>query len=173
MEREIVIKLHLRRPRTRTIAAGILIGLAAVAYAAVPHKFASGETLSSANLNDDFAAVEHAYCGATAPMMPRLAPSNGYAASVTLCSAVAGCSSTAHVCSQSDISRYAATGGTAPDGWIATGMQTYIYNGSSNINVDDCVGFTSNTGIGTEWTNARATTYFCSSTTTLPLLCCN
>jgi hypothetical protein len=166
MDREIVIKLQLRRPRTRTIVAGILVGLAAVAYAAVPHKFAAGETLSSANLNDDFAAVDHAYCGATAPMMPRLAPSNGYAAAMALCAAVSGCSATAHICSPADMTRYAATGGTTPNGWIATGI---------NIgNTDDCGGFTSNTSVGYEWTNAQtATTYSCSNATTLPLLCCN
>jgi hypothetical protein len=168
MNREIVLRFRLRRPRTRTIVAALVVGLAAAAYAAVPHKFTAGETLSSANLNDDFTAVEHAYCGATAPVMPRLAPTNGYAAAVTLCSAVAGCSATAHICAPTDMTRYAATGGTAPDGWIATGMLTV--NGTP---VDDCAGFTSNVGLGTEWTNARPDNYLCSNANTLPLLCCN
>jgi hypothetical protein len=161
MDKQIVVKLKL--PRARWVAVVIMLAFAAVAYAAVPHTFNAGDQLSSSALNDNFRVLEHPYCGSTSPVMPRLAPSNGYAGGAMLCAAVAGCGPTAHICSTADMVRHAAANGTTPDGWIATGMRA---------NATDCDGFTSNTTVGVMWSQARAFENNCANATTLPLLCC-
>ncbi len=164
MEKEIVLRLRLRLPRARWIVTLILVGLVAVTYAAVPHAFNAGDPLSAAALNDNFRTLEHPYCGASAPVMPRLSPSNGYAGGALLCAVVAGCGPTAHICSSADVVRHAATGGTTPDGWIATGTRA---GGTA-----DCDGFTSNSPFGVAWIGSKASEYSCANATTLPLLCC-
>lgn len=168
MERELVLRLKLRLPRTRWLVVSILVGLGAVTYAAVPNTFTAGDPLSATKLNDNFRAldVRNGYCGASSPVMPRLAPTNGYQGGAVLCATVVGCGPSAHICSAPDLVRHASSGGTTPDGWIATGTRS----GSTA----DCEGFTSNTQIGMAWTrSAQPVEYSCGNAVTLPLLCCN
>jgi hypothetical protein len=181
IEKEYIFRLRLpRTPRARWLLAAALgaLGLGAFAYAAVPHTFAAGEALSAAKLNENFGALDGrvatlerggGYCGSTAPVMPRLNPMNGYAAGAMLCAGVAGCGGNAHICSPEEMVRWSSAGnGTTPKGWTARGVTDYFTGGT----VDDCSAFTSNTGTGAIWENARMSTYDCASVVTLPLHCC-
>jgi hypothetical protein len=156
MERP-AINLKLRLPRARWVAIGAVAALITVAYAAVPQTFSAGEPLSASALNENFAALDQrggGYCGATAPVQPRLDPTNGYLGGAMLCAKAMGCGPTARICTPQDMVQYASTGQKSPPGWIATGIVSF----PAGSTIDDCGGFTSNTSEGTEWNGTGAQT---------------
>jgi hypothetical protein len=184
------------------IVGGVLAILASAgAVLAVPKTFQDGDTLTAGDLNRNFSDLEArvatiesfksratqagkysvgaAYCGSSASTLGDLsgitAPGNSYTKAKAACEAAAGCSSTAHVCTEEEIYRSASTGNAPPDGWIMANLAVRM---AGNFPVHGCLSFTtsSNTYSGWVWQSSTATFVGCSCSGCpgpIPLLCCD
>jgi hypothetical protein len=180
-----VLDLEIPR-RTKRIAlllggpVALLVGLGAIAYATVPNLFASGDELSSAKMNANFAnldgrlaAVEGllaaatadggyslgaTYCGPTAMTEGSFSGPGtltGYASAKAQCQAVVGCSpATAHLCTSEELVRTRQIGGKIDAGAAGYGwFATGAYVDYGGAYAGDCEGWTTNatTVLGEVW----------------------
>ncbi|MFO0614701.1 MAG: hypothetical protein U0414_19095 [Polyangiaceae bacterium] len=123
-----------------------------------------GKSLSSAKFRDLFKevdarldALETTFCGVT--ISSYLGDQvEGYDGAADKCKAVSSCGPSARMCDATDLSRFAASGGTfSPDGyyWYTVGAWTLVQEGQLN----DCNGWTSAAvmNLGPAWFKAPST----------------
>jgi hypothetical protein len=160
-ETEIVIRLRLPRwpaKRWLVIAAALVVGGSAVAFAVVP-SFTQGATLNAADLNKLVDAVNKSitaqglYCGVTAATNGNISAGTvkGYPAVKKQCELTCN-SPSAHICTAQELLANAEKGWTpTTDGyfWYATGTLGYY----QSTYIWDCAGFQNATHmyLGSAW----------------------
>lgn len=198
-----VITVDLEIPRrTKRIALllgipALIIGGSAIAIAAVPNTFADGDVLSAEKMNANFTALDTritaleqakppapviqvgnkqysldgVYCGSTAPVGGSI---GGYTGAKVLCEQACGSSSSAHVCTPTEMVRTAQLAVPITNaGRIASGL--HVLYPPNNYAINDCNGFTTGGAsfYGAAWEPVEgvATVYACNLSK--PLLCCD
>jgi hypothetical protein len=172
------------------------LGLAAVAFAAVPlHQWKTGDPLSAADLNDNFAKVTTvsydggAYSvgptgvvGVTAAKTPGdmsgFTFGTGYAAAKKACEASFQSMPTVHMCTGEEIVRAAQTGWVpsfARAAWYSGGVYWEVTTASPVASVGDCHGWTSgaSTDWGSDWYASPSQPSDDGCSLLSPILCCN
>ena len=203
LQREVVIRFSIpRRLSRRWLFAGVVIAMAfGVAVYAKITAFKAGDQLSSQAMNDNFTDLDNrlkvleqqkrpmfmgkqssvfldaSYCGNTAATAGAF---GGYLGAQALCKQACNGSSTAHMCTAYEMTRFIQTGGVVAKnavlmdyGWIAGGVAS-MYNTNPLL---DCRGYTSAQPgeRGVSWYIAGNASYpnpsGCESQ--YPILCCD
>jgi len=142
----------------------LVVAASGVGLASVPHSFKAGDSVSSSQMNENFADLEQkavsprrvqtigsssysvgatTYCGKTDPKNGKLVDSgeNGYAAAKSLCEAACNASKSAHVCTTDEVVRLAQMNVPSPaSGRISTGLNISTPGPTSESG--DCQGWT-------------------------------
>lgn len=197
----VIVDLELSRLERRIMAAiaisVLVLAGGALAYAAVPRSWNSGDTLTAMDLNANFASLDirvtaietksietrngkkyslgATFCGTTAATNGQI--TGGYAGAKSLCEALAACgnSLSAHMCTGDEIVRSMAVGISPPTAvsWYSTGAYLQL----STTSGDDCIGWTdvgSNGAVGPTWGNGTGGNIaFRPCSNLLPVSCCD
>lgn len=185
--------------RRLLIVGGIIAVLASAgAVLAVPKTYQDGDTLTAADLNQNFSNLEArvmtietfksratqagkysvgaAYCGSTTVTPGDLSgisgTGSGYVKAKAACEAVTVCSVTAHVCTEEEIYRSVSTGNAPPDGWIMANLGVTASGGYKSTG---CNAFTTNSSSynGWFWSSSLGSFSPLSCQSGTPLLCCD
>ena len=181
------------------IPTALIAGAGAIAYASVPKTWATGDTLTAPDLNNNFGNLDGrvgkletklivtkggkqyslgaTYCGET-PISVSGQITGGHAGAKSVCESLAACGSSpsAHMCTADEVIRSMAVGIAQPTtgGWYSNGVRWYeayhMWNGN------DCQNWTSGASNwigpvwGSDYTNGLDIS-LCSNPR--PILCCD
>jgi hypothetical protein len=158
----------------------ILVGVGAVAYAS-QIRFTSGQTLTAADLNNNFdelygrlAALEarpstSAFCGAT-PSAYNGAQVGGYSGAKTLCTAVCG-GTNARMCTIHDVLSLG-PGASLPRAWFSGPIPYQSQVAIPNDCLQWSTGEATGTSRGALWDPTQTKWLVATCDTSLPVLCC-
>lgn len=169
------------------IPVAALLLMSVIAYASLPKTWSTGDPLTAADLNGNFAALDKkarfvgstdagvsysvgftTYCGSTTQTTPSL---GGYVLAKAACQAACGGSGSAHLCSTEETLRSVEVGLSVPSGWIQQGNP--IASGSYQI--QDCEGFQTAqvASYGAYWASLVSEMSMITCNTAMSALCCD
>lgn len=171
--------------RRLSVAGALLLAGIPVVSLAIPAlpQASDGEIITAQMWNENFQAlvdgitaietgttrVRGNFCAETEATNGNM---GGYSAADAMCSALPGCeTTTAHMCTASEVVRIHSSGGALPEGWYSTGIWSDRVGGTETVN--DCSGFESSSSndLGVSWSAAGPNGVYCS--TTRPVICCD